>query len=265
VKASINAIELAYDDHGVGLPVIFLHAFMLNRSMWQGQISALLAENRYRLVAPDWRGFGESGQDNSLSTMDLLADDLAGLMDVLGMRQAILCGLSMGGYAAFAFLRKYPQRVGGLILSDTRPGSDTEEAKANREQLARIAEEQGAEAIADLQIPSLISEYTRRQHPEVELSVRRIICSATSTGLAAGARGMALRQDSTDLLPQISCPTLVIVGEHDVLTPPDIAEAYARQIPGAQFELIANAGHLSNMEQPDAYQKVLRTFLASAF
>src|SRR5438876_593896 len=127
MKTVVNGINLAYDDQGIGQPVLFLHAFPLNRSMWAGEMMTLLAEERYRLVSLDWRGFGESDPPTSIATMELLADDVAGLMNVLGMQDAVLCGLSMGGYAAFAFLRKYPQRARALILADTRPGADAEE------------------------------------------------------------------------------------------------------------------------------------------
>ncbi len=263
MRATINNVQLAYDDHGVGLPVIFLHAFPLNRRMWEGELTALLGEARYRLVALDWRGFGESEITNEISTMELFADDVAGLMDVLGMQNAVLCGLSMGGYAAFAFLRKYPQRVGGLILADTRPGADTPEAQANRENVARIAETQGTGAIADLQVPRLLSEYTRQQHPDVEARVRQLIDEATSRGIAAASRGMAQRADSTDLLAGITCPTLVIVGEQDALTPPTVAQDYASRIPGAQYVVIPQAGHLSNLEQPEVFLLTISGFLGS--
>ncbi len=263
MRATINNVQLAYDDHGVGLPVIFLHAFPLNRRMWEGELTALLGEARYRLVALDWRGFGESEITNEISTMELFADDVAGLMDVLGMQNAVLCGLSMGGYAAFAFLRKYPQRVGGLILADTRPGADTPEAQANRENVARIAETQGTGAIADLQVPRLLSEYTRQQHPDVEARVRQLIDEATPRGIAAASRGMAQRADSTDLLAGITCPTLVIVGEQDALTPPTVAQDYASRIPGAQYVVIPQAGHLSNLEQPEVFLLAISGFLGS--
>jgi len=231
--------------------------------MWQGELMTLLSDERYRLVALDWRGFGESEITNPISTMELFADDVAGLMDSLGIQQAVLCGLSMGGYAAFAFLRKYSQRVSGLILADTRPGADTPEALANRENVARIAETQGTGAIADLQVPRLLSEYTRQHHPEVEMHVRQMIEVATSQGIAAASRGMAQRDDSTDLLTSISCPTLVIVGEQDALTPPSAAQEYASQIPGAQLVVIQHAGHLSNLEQPEAFLQAVREFLWS--
>jgi pimeloyl-ACP methyl ester carboxylesterase len=231
--------------------------------MWQGELMTLLSEERYRLVALDWRGFGESEITDQVSTMELFADDVAGLMNSLGIQQAVLCGLSMGGYAAFAFLRKYPQRVYGLILADTRPGADTSEARANRENVARIAETQGTGAIADLQVPRVLSEYTRQYHPEVEMRVRQMIEAATTQGIAAASRGMGQRVDSTDLLAGIACPTLVVVGEQDALTPPSVAQEYASQIPGAQLVVITNAGHLSNLEQPEAFIEAVGGFLGS--
>jgi 3-oxoadipate enol-lactonase len=268
MKTKINNILLAYDDHGVGLPVIFLHAFPLNRRMWEGEIQSLLGENRYRLIALDWRGFGESEITSSpikpvISTMVMLADDVAGLMDHLGIQQAVLCGLSMGGYAAFAFAHKYPERLSGLILADTRPGDDPPEGRANREQLARLAESQGNGAVADLQVPRLLSDYTRQHHPEVEARVRQLIDSASPQGIAAASRGMAVRPNSSKLLPTIHCPTLVIVGEQDAVTPPQVAEEYAAQIPGGSVVVIPNAGHLSNLEQPVSFIQALRQFLGT--
>jgi pimeloyl-ACP methyl ester carboxylesterase len=263
MKVPVNNTYLAYDDHGIGLPVLFLHAFPLNRQMWQEELTALLGDERYRLIALDWRGFGESDITAPVSTMEMFADDVAGLMDLLGIQKGVLCGLSMGGYAAFAFLRKYPQRASGLILADTRPGADSPEAQANRENVAVIAETQGTAAIADLQVPRLLSEYTRQHHPEVENRVRQMIAAATSPGIAAASRGMAQRADSTELLAGITCPTLVIVGEQDTLTPPGMAQEYASQIPGAQYVVIAHAGHLSNLEQPGAFLQVVRGFLVS--
>ncbi|HEV2581451.1 MAG TPA: alpha/beta fold hydrolase, partial [Ktedonobacteraceae bacterium] len=238
MKAFINNTNLAYTDHGVGLPVIFLHAFPLNRGMWDGELAALLSERRYRLVSLDWRGFGESEIPNEISTMELFADDVAGLMDQLGIEKAVLCGLSMGGYAAFAFLRSYPERLAGLILADTKPAADTPEAQANRENVAQLAETQGPSAIADLQLPRLLSDYTREHHPEVELRARQMIDAATAQGIAAASRGMARRADASDLLTSVACPTLVIVGEYDAIIPPAIAQDYASSIPGAQVVVI---------------------------
>jgi 3-oxoadipate enol-lactonase len=258
--------HMAYEDHGTGLPIIFLHAFPLNRQMWRGEVQALLEDQRYRLVTLDWRGFGESEISSSpvqpvISTMVMFADDVAGLMEKLGIQQAVLCGLSMGGYVAFAFARKYPERLRGLILADTRPGDDTSEVRVNRENVARLAENEGTKSIADLQIPRLLSDYTRQHHPEVETHVRQLIDAASPQGIAAASRGMAVRADSSSLLAQINCPTLVIAGEQDVLAPPQVAQEYATQIPSAHYDTIPHAGHLSNLEQPDVFIQMIRQFL----
>jgi 3-oxoadipate enol-lactonase len=265
MRTQVNAVSLAYDDCGAGLPVLFLHAFPLNRQMWAAEIQALQTQRRYRLLAPDWRGFGESELPvgSQISSMTTLAQDLAGLMDTLGIDQAVLCGLSMGGYVAFAFARLYPQRLRGLILADTRPGADTAQARAARESVAQLAESQGTAAIADLHVPRLLSPYTRQQHPQVEGRVRQLIASATPRGIAAASRGMAAREDASDLLPELLCPTLVIAGEEDALITAQVTQAYAARIPGAQLALLPHAGHLANLEQPRAFLQVVRQFLAT--
>ena len=263
MKVLLNNTQIAYSDHGIGLPVIFLHAFPLNRTMWEGDIAALLDEQRYRLVALDWRGFGESDVTGEITTMDILAGDVVALMDHLGIEQAVLCGLSMGGYVAFACWRQYAQRIGGLILADTRPSADTPETQANRENVARLAETQGITAVADLQLPRLISDYTRQHDPLVETRIRQMMNTATPSGIAAASRGMARRADSSDLLAGISCPTAVITGQQDAIIPLSESQAYAERIPGAQFVTIPNAGHLSNLEQPDTFLATISSFLRS--
>ena len=265
MKVALNNTQIAYSDHGIGLPVIFLHAFPLNRTMWDGDIAGLLNEQRYRLVSLDWRGFGESDApgEGEISTMELLAGDVVALMDHLGIEQAVLCGLSMGGYVAFACLRHYAPRIAGLILADTRPAADPPDRQANREEVARIAETQGTAAIADLQLPRLISDYTRQHDPLLETRLRQMINNATRPGIAAASRGMARRADAGDLLETITCPTLVIAGQDDAVIPLTEAQSYAERIPGAQFVVIPNAGHLSNLEQPDVFLATVSGFLAS--
>lgn len=265
MKVALNNTHIAYGDHGMGLPVIFLHAFPLNRTMWEGDIAGLLNEQRYRLVSLDWRGFGESDApgEGEISTMDMLAGDVEALMDHLGIEQAVLCGLSMGGYVAFACLRHFPQRIAGLILADTRPAADPPDRQANREEVARIAETQGSEAIADLQLPRLISDYTREHEPLLETRIRQMINAATQSGIAAASRGMARRADASDLLAGIRCPTLVIAGQDDALIPFSETQSYAERIAGAQCVIIPNAGHLSNLEQPDVFLAAVSNFLGS--
>ncbi len=265
MKVALNNTQIAYSDHGIGLPVIFLHAFPLNRTMWDGDIAGLLNEQRYRLVSLDWRGFGESDApgEGEIATMDLLAGDVVALMDHLGIEQAVLCGLSMGGYVAFACLRHFPQRIAGLILADTRPGADPPDRQANREEVARIAETQGSAAIADLQLPRLISDYTREHEPQLETRIRQMINSATQSGIAAASRGMARRADASDLLAGNTCPMLVIAGQDDALIPLSETQSYVERISGAQCVIIPNAGHLSNLEQPDVFLDAVSNFLQS--
>ena len=249
----------------MGMPVIFLHAFPLNRTMWDGDIAGLLNEQRYRLVSLDWRGFGESDApgEGEISTMELLAGDVVALMDHLGIEKAVVCGLSMGGYVAFACLRHYAQRIAGLILASTRPSADPPERQANREEVARIAETQGTAAIADLQLPRLISDYTREHDPLLETRLRQMINSATPPGIAAASRGMARRADASDPLAGISFPPLVMSGQEDALIPLSETQSYAERIAGAQFVIIPNAGHLSNLEQPGLFLAVVSNFLGS--
>lgn len=268
MQTLVNTVSLAYDDRGEGLPVVFLHAFPLTRQMWAEDMQALLQERRYRLIALDWRGFGASELPRpptgpAISPMTTLADDVAGLLDVLGLQQATLCGLSMGGYVAFAFARRYPQRLRGLVLADTRPGADTPEARAARASVAQLAESQGTTAIADLQLPRLLARSTHQHSPAVEAHVRRLIDGATPQGIAAAARGMAAREDASDLLPTLACPTLVIAGEEDALIPPQETREYAARIPGAHLALLPRAGHLSNLEQPHAFIQAVSQFLAT--
>ena len=265
MKVALNNTQIAYSDHGIGLPVIFLHAFPLNRTMWDGELAGLLNEQRYRLVSLDWRGFGESDApgEGEISMMELLAEDVVALMDHLGIEQAVLCGLSMGGYVAFACLRHYAQRIAGLILADTRPAADPPERQASREEMAHIAETQGSSAIAELQLPRLISNYTRQHNPAVEARVRQMINAATQSGIAAASRGMAKRADASDLLASIRCPTLVITGQEDALIPLSETQSYAERIPGAQYMVIPDAGHLSNLEQPDVFLAAVSDFLGS--
>ena len=265
MKVALNNTQIAYSDHGMGLPVIFLHAFPLNRTMWDGEIAALLGESRYRLVSLDWRGFGESDApgEGEISTMDLLAGDVMALMDHLGIEQAVLCGLSMGGYVTFACLRHYARRIAGLILADTRPAADPPDRQASREEVARTAETQGSAAIADLRLPRLLSDYTRQHNPLLETHLRQMINAATPPGIAAASRGMARRANASDLLAGIRCPTLVIAGQDDALIPLSETQSYTERIPGAQCVVIPNAGHLSNLEQPDMFLAAVSNFLRS--
>lgn len=256
----IGGLELAWEEAGQGLPVVLLHAFPLHRGMWAAQREEL--SRRYRVLTPDFRGHGESAVAAEDSTMERMAEDLRGLLDTLGLARVVLGGLSMGGYAAFAFYRLYPDRVAALILADTRAAADTPEGRKGRYELAAVADRQGNAAVAERLLTRLLAPSTPDRKPEVVAAVREMILSNPPGGLARALRGMAVRPDSTPLLRKINCPTLVLVGEEDTLTTPAEAEAMAKAILGARLEKIPSAGHLSNLEQPARFTSLLDAFLA---
>ncbi|MDA2913141.1 alpha/beta hydrolase [Acidobacteriia bacterium AH_259_A11_L15] len=260
MKKKIGGLELAWEEEGQGLPVVLLHAFPLNRKMWEAQRRAL--SRRYRVITPDFRGHGESNLPEEDSTMERLAEDVRGLLEELKLERVVLGGLSMGGYVAFAFLRRYAARLAGLVLADTRAAPDSEEGRTARYENAALAETAGAGALAERLLPKLLGPSTRQGKPEVVAAVRAMMLSIPPAGMARALRGMAARADSTELLGQVRCPTLVVGGEEDPLSPPAEAEAMAKNIPNAKHVKIPHAGHLSNLEQPAAFNAALEEFLA---
>jgi 3-oxoadipate enol-lactonase len=256
--AQVNNISLAFNDLGTGLPLVFLHAFPLNRTMWVDQETAL--STQFRVITIDLRGHGESDAPLWHYSLDQAADDVCGLMDHLSIRQPILVGLSMGGYLALAFYRKYAERVKGLVLADTRAQADTEDGKRARFEMAQLTYTQGAGAIADIMIPKLLSPATIQTRPELVQRVRTMIEGNQVSGIAGDLMAMAERPDSQPLLPQISCPAQIIVGELDLPTPPSDAKLMADRIPDARLAIIPGAGHLSNLEQPELFNEAIRSF-----
>ncbi len=260
MKAIINSIALAYDDQGKGVPFVFLHAFPLSRRMWDPQMAAL--SPRFRVITVDLRGHGESDAPLWLYTLDQAADDVAALLDHLSIGKAVFVGLSMGGYICFAFYRRFASRVQALVLADTRAGADTPEGKAGRFQMAQTAYRQGPAAIADLMIPKLLSPRTVQTKPDLVHRVRAMIEGNQISGIAGDLMAMAERPDSVPMLPTIACPALVLVGQEDLTTPPSESRLISQRIPGARLEIIPEAGHLSNLEQPDRFNRMVEEFVA---
>lgn len=256
--ARVNGIELAYDDAGQGEPVLLLHGFPFNRTMWRGQVAEL--GNKYRFITPDLRGHGETQAAES-ATMREMALDAAALLDELKIERAIVGGLSMGGYVALAFYRLFPSRVRALILADTRPQGDTEEAKETREELAAKALREGMEPIASAMLPKLLAPETFSEQPATVERLREMMLGTKPQGAAAALRGMAARQDQTALLHQIDVPALVIVGEQDDITPPADSRAMQGEISGSRLTVIEGAGHVSNLERPAEFNRALSEFL----
>jgi pimeloyl-ACP methyl ester carboxylesterase len=258
--AVIDSLEIGYDDVGTGLPVLFVHAFPLNRTMWAPQVSALV--DRCRCVAADIRGFGDSSVAPPYS-MEQYADDLRHLLDQLRIESVVLVGCSMGGYASFAFWRRHRQRVRALVLADTRAGADSEETLARRRHLIEVARTEGATAVANLQISSIVGKTTREKQPDTYDAVHRMMAQASVEGIVGAVEAMMLRPDSTASLATIDVPTLIVVGEEDVPTPVKEARAMHERIPGSRLEIITQAGHLSNSERPAAFNHVLTEFLVA--
>lgn len=257
--AKINGINLAYADQGRGAPVVLLHAFPQNRAMWAAQVNAL--SKTHRVIAPDFRGFGESDAPLWRYTLEQYADDVAGLLDHLSVQQAVFAGLSMGGYTLFALYRKYADRVKGLVLADTRAQPDTPEGRAGRFAMAQTAYTKGAGAIADIMLPKLLSTVALQGKAELVRQVRAGIEQTQISGIAGALMAMAEQPDSVPLLARIACPALVVTGELDGPTPPADGKLMAELIPGARLEIILQAGHLSNLEQPEAFNRALIGFL----
>jgi 3-oxoadipate enol-lactonase len=260
VIAVIDDVEIGYDDVGVGLPLVFIHGFPHNRTLWSPQLGALV--DHCRCIAPDLRGFGESTVSGPYS-MDQYADDVAGLLRRLDVPRATIVGLSMGGYVAFALWRRHRALVRGLVLADTRATADTEEAKEKRRDLIELARERGSGAVADAQIAGMLGKTTREKHPDVVESVRQLLEDAPLEGIIGGLEAMMARPDSTEMLGSIDVPTAIIVGEEDALTPPKDARAMQAEIERSRLEVISGAGHLSNIEKPAAFNHVLSEFVSA--
>jgi len=245
-----------YDDLGDGVPLLMIHGFPLDRTLWRSQIEGL--QSVARVIAPDLRGFGGSGAAPETMTMDEYAADLKALVDSLNLKQVVLCGLSMGGYVALAFLARYPDAVQGLILANTRAGADSEQAREGRHAAAKKAFDEGVAAIADAMLPKMLTEATIAHRPRLTASVRSMMAGQHPAGVAAALRGMAARPDRTPLLGSIHVPTLIITGQADTLIPVSESEAMNEAIPGSQLVIIPDAAHLSNVEAPEAFNGAVR-------
>ena len=249
---------IAYDDVGAGEALVFLHGFALDRTMWAPQTSALAA--RCRCVAIDLRGSGESSAPPPYD-MDMYADDVAAVLDARGIAQATIVGLSMGGYVSFALWRRHPRRVRALVLADTRAGADTNEGLERRRELIAVARHDGSVGVADRQVVGLLGKTTRARHPDIGTTVHRMIARTSVDGLVGQLEAMMARPDSHATLATIDVPTLIIVGDEDVVTPPKDAHAMHDVIRGSRLQILAQAGHLSSLERPAAFNAVLAEFL----
>jgi 3-oxoadipate enol-lactonase len=255
---------LAFLDVGAGAPLVLLHAFPLNAAMWGPQLDHL--PEGWRALAPDLRGFQHSrrgGAPPAVHVGDHAADVVALLEGEAGGAPAVIVGLSLGGYIAFECWRQRPDLIRGLVLADTRAEADTDEARHKRGEMQDVARAHGASAIADAMVPKLLGATSQTSEPHLTTEVRRRIEASSPDAIIDALQALATRPDSRPTLSSITCPTLVIVGEEDDLTPPAMAQTIADGIAGASLVTIPRAGHLSNLEQPDAFNAALHGFLRS--
>jgi pimeloyl-ACP methyl ester carboxylesterase len=250
---------------GSGTPLVLLHAFPFSSRMWQAQLDALPGPDgtAARVLAPDLRGFGSTPLGGEEPSLDLLADDVALLLDRSGIGRAVVCGLSMGGYIAMAFARRHADRLVGLVLADTKAVPDPEAARANRERIARaVLARDSVRLLVDEQLPApLLGATTARERPELVQVVRGLMEEASPQAVAWAQRAMASRGDSREVLAGTAAPALVVVGEEDILTPVAGARAMAAILPDAELRILPGAGHLTALEVPDAFNEAVRAFL----
>jgi pimeloyl-ACP methyl ester carboxylesterase len=250
-------------EAGRGPAVVLLHGFPLNATTWSPQREAL--SGSYRVLCPDQRGFGGSqlGWDE-VPSLDHVADDVAAMLDAKKLDTVVLGGLSMGGYVAMAFARRHPERLRALVLADTKATADAPEAAESRLRIAEEVLEAGTSSgLVDALMPKLVGATTKEKRPLVVGRLKATIESAPPPAVAWAQRAMAARPDSLDTLRSVSVPALVIVGEEDELSPPAEAEAMAEALPQATLARVPEAGHMSSMEAPEAFNAALLEFLAS--
>ena len=244
--------------------MLLVHGFPLDHTMWATQITALARQSR--VIAPDLRGFGQSplapGDAECGISMEAYADDLAELLDKLDVREPIvLAGFSMGGYVAWQFVRRHVHRLRALVACDTRAAADTEEARLGRLKMSENVADWGSGRVAEIMGPRLFASATMEKKPDVVAAVRAVVERTPPAGIAAAQRGMASRPDVTSLLPTIKVPTLVLVGELDVISPPAEMKEIADAIPAAEYLVIPRAGHMTTMEEPEAVNQALTQFV----
>ena len=258
--AHVRGLEMAYVDAGEGQAVLLLHGYPFDKSMWRDQFDALSAAG-FRAIAPDQRGLGETESPGEVATMDDMAHDAAALLSELRVEQAVVCGLSMGGYVAFEFAHLFPERVRGLVLVGTRAPADNDQEKAGREQQVQTMLRAGMVPISIATLPKLLAPRTLAEKPDVVKQVRAMITRSDPKGAAAAQRGMAARRDYTEDLPKINVPTLIIVGREDTIRPVGDAEFMHRGISNSRLEILEDAAHMTNMEQPEVFNRALLEFL----
>ncbi|MCW2903733.1 MAG: alpha/beta hydrolase [Streptosporangiaceae bacterium] len=263
-RIALNDATMHYDDQGPsdGLPVVLVHGHPFNRTLW-GSVAKALAAAGHRVIAPDLRGYGDSSVTPGKVFLSDFADDIAALLDHLGVERAVIGGVSMGGQITMEFQRRYPQRVRALVLSDTSAPAETEEGKEFRNRLADRLLAEGMDGYAGEVIDKMLAAYNVTALPDVAAHVLGMMRATDPRGAAAALRGRAERPDYRDTLAAVETPVLIVVGVDDVYTPVSNAEDIHRLIPHATLTVIDRAGHLPGVEQPEQFNAALLDFLST--
>lgn len=256
-------MECSYETHGprTGIPVVLVHGFPFSKEMWQPQVHALKASNY--VITYDVRGHGESGIGDGQYTIEFFVDDLMALLDHLRVGKVVIAGLSMGGYIALRATERHPDRFRALILCDTRSEADGNEGKIKRAQQAGIVKRDGMKSFANTFVPALFYKKTEQENPAVVELIRSIVERASPLAVAGTLTALAARTDTTAALYNITIPALILVGQHDTLTPPSASEAMKQKLPNARLNILPRSGHLSNLENPEEFNSHVLKFLAS--
>lgn len=262
--ASVNGTNLFYTDIGKAesLPMVLIHGFPFSSEMWKGQ-TQMLKDNKenLRILTYDLRGHGRSDVGDGQYTIEQFVDDLISLLDYLKIAKTILCGFSMGGYIALRAIERNPDRFNALVLCDTMSTADSNEAKIRRTNSIKIVKKEGVERFAEGFLKAVFAPQTFNTKPGIINEIRRTVLSNTPLGICGALLAMAGRTDTTEALPKIGVPTLILVGEHDAVTPPSAAKSMHDRITNSRLHLIANAGHMSNLENPNVFNEHLTGFL----
>ena len=261
MKEIVNGNEAYWVDVGESdaRPIILIHGFPFSHEMWDPQIEVISKQSR--VIAYDLRGHGKSGVGDGQYVLEFFVDDLVGLLDRLKIDRAVLCGLSMGGYIALRTMERNPERVSALILADTQAKADSNEAKLKRVAAIRSVKANGVNAYADSFVKSAFAPQSLGSKSEAVEKVKRIIQSNSALGICGSLLALLSRTDTVEALARINVPTLILVGEHDTLTPPTASQEMHSRIPSSEMHLIPAAAHMSNLENPDEFNRLVLDFL----